>query len=377
VISIWSIFVTILISSFLIILFCLLSKKTSYIQILGIPILLMLLLTIIVRALFPLEFPYTKVIFSTKLLPKIDTFLRAPLFATLHFKNISLFSLIGVIWLTGIVISIIRLLRNQYCLTRLFKFCPVKTDIEQDVFQKVTSEYKLPRQLRIIETSAVSVPMIFGFAFPTIVFPTLNFTKEEQYFVLRHELEHYHNKDIWVKVLIEVICAVYWWNPFVYTLRKRSDSILEMNVDFSLCKTWGEVKRLRYLEFLLATYKKTRLSKQTMIHGTLGVIDSSNESEIVQRFELLFSRGRPKYSRSKRFIASIITALILVVSFSCIIQPQYPLPNDSESELTELTPDTAYLVKKPDGRYDVYVDGIGYLATIKEIEEPYNNLLIK
>lgn len=344
---------------------------------LGIPVLLTLLLMIIVRILIPMEFPYTKVFFSTNLLPKIDTFLRTPLSTVLMLKNISLFSLIGVVWLTGIVISMIRLLSNQYHLKRSFKFCPVKTDIDQDIFLKVASEYKLPKRLKIIETSAVSIPMIFGFVSPTIVFPISNFTSEEQYFVLRHELEHYHNRDIWVKTLIELICAIYWWNPFVYALRKRSDCILEINVDFSISKTWEETKRLRYLQFLLNTYKKSRLSTQKIIHGTLGVIDSNNQPEIVQRFELLFPRERPRYSNIRIFIASIMSAVILIFSFSCVIQPQYSLPSDREPDLVALTPDTAYLVKMPDGQYDVYLHNAGYLTTIKGLEEPYKNLPIK
>ncbi|OCN00389.1 hypothetical protein A7X67_17350 [Clostridium sp. W14A] len=376
-ISIWSIFVTIIISNLLVVLFCFLSKKTSYIKMLGIPVLLTLLLMIIVRILIPMEFPYTKVFFSTNLLPKIDTFLRTPLSTVLNLENINLFSIIGAVWFTGIVVSIIRLLRNEHYLKRSFEFCSIKTDIDKDAFLKVAAEDKIPRRLKIIETSAISIPMIFGFISPTIVFPISNFTSEEQYFILKHELKHYHNKDIWVKTLIELICAIYWWNPFVYNLRRRSDSILEMNVDLSLSKTWEETKRLRYLEFLLNTYKKSQLSKRKLIHGTLGIVDSNNQSEIVRRFELLFPHEKLRYSNVRLFIASIVSVVILLFSFSCIVQPQYSLPSDREPDLVALTPDTAYLVKMPDGQYDVYLHNAGYLTTIKGLEEPYKNLPIK
>lgn len=374
-ISIWSILVTVVMSNVFILAFCILSRKTFYVQLLGIPVLLLLLLMIIIRMLLPIEFPFAKVFLSTTFLPRIYSFFSSPLFTNV--ADINLLTLIDIIWIIGTLIQVLKPIRHYYKLKKSLSFCPDKTDIDQSVLLKVASICNLPKQLKMVETSAVSAPLIFGFFKPTVVFPTLNFTSEEQYFILRHELKHYHNKDIWVKTFIELICALYWWNPLVYTLRERTDRILEINVDLSISAEWEEPERLQYLAFLLNTYKKSSLSiYKRKMYGTLGVADG-DQSTIVQRFEILFSNNKVKFSKAKALITGAILIFMLVISFSYIVQPHYFPPIDSESNAYALTSDNAYLVKRLDGEYDVYIYNVGYFTTIQKIEDPYTKLTIK
>ena len=362
-------------SNVFILLFCLLSKKAFFIRIFGIPTLLLLLLATIIRMLLPIEPPFAKVIMSTTLLPRIYSIFSSPLFANV--TSINLLSIIGILWISGTLIQILKLIRNYYGLRKSLKFCPAKMDIEQSTFFRVTSVHNLPKHLRIVETSAVSTPMILGFFNPIIIFPMLNFTTEEQYFILLHELEHYRNKDIWIKAFIELLCALYWWNPLVYTLRERTDRILEINVDLSISSTWEEVERLRYLKFLLNTYKRSRLLtyKKTMC-GALSIADD-DQATMVQRFEILFSHDESRCSKTKIFMIGMVSILMLIISFSYIVQPQYSLPTDCNSDIYAITSDNAYLVKRPDGQYDVYIHNVGYFTTIQDIEEPYTKLSVK
>lgn len=362
-------------SSLFIVLFCFLSRKTSYIRSLGIPVLLLLLLVTVVRALFPVELPFAKLIVSESLLPRIYTFLRSPLFPGI--AGVNLLSVIGFIWISGTGIQTVKLIRSYYGLRKSLKFCPVKSDIEQSVLLRAASNFKLPKHLNILETSAITTPMVFGFFAPTIVFPMLSYTSEELYFILRHELEHYRNKDIWVKTGVELICAVYWWNPLAYALRERTERVLEMKVDLSISALWEEAQRLKYLAFLIHTYKKTNLSANKMAYGTLGIVDGRDRSTMRQRFEILLSRGERICSKATLLLAGAVSILMLVLSFSCIVQPQYPPPAENETNGYALTPDNAYLVQRPDGEYDVYISKIGYFTTIQKIEEPYTGLSIK
>ena len=206
--SIWSIVSTILISSFLIEFLLIVTKKSSHIKVLGLPIILISLLFIIVRMLIPLEFPFTRVLISTNTLPIIDTFFRTPIFAYANKYSINLYILIGILWICGALIKIFKLFKDYYHINKSLKLLTVKKGIEQDAMDKIAIENKIPKYLKIIETSAVSTPFICGFIFPTIVFPLYNFTSQEQYFIIKHELEHFTKRDLWIKGLIELICAI-------------------------------------------------------------------------------------------------------------------------------------------------------------------------
>uniref|UniRef100_UPI001D010544 M56 family metallopeptidase n=1 Tax=Paenibacillus polymyxa TaxID=1406 RepID=UPI001D010544 len=87
--------------------------------------------------------------------------------------------------------------------------------------QHFQNEIKLPSRIRLLEITLVNYPIMYGLLRPTIVLPIETYTKEEQYFIMRHELQHYFYKDNWRKQIIEILCALYWWNPFVYILRKQ------------------------------------------------------------------------------------------------------------------------------------------------------------
>lgn len=85
--------------------------------------------------------------------------------------------------------------------------CSIKKNINSELLSVLQKEIKIPKNLKLIETSLTSVPMMYGFFRPTIVFPVHNFTDQEEYFIIRHELHHYFNKDNWIKTIIELLCA--------------------------------------------------------------------------------------------------------------------------------------------------------------------------
>lgn len=373
----WSIIMAIVISSIYICLFNLIMRKTSYIKAISIPVLLSFLILIILRLLIPLELNFTKVVVSTALLPKINSFFQMPLYKFNNRISINIFSILILIWLLGATTNIIKLFRSQYYLNKSFKNLESKKDIDQKIWDNLSKEYKISKHLRIIETSAVSTPFVYGLIFPTIVFPIFNFNTDEQYFILKHELEHLKEKHIWVKVIIELICAIYWWNPFVYILRKQADNLLEINVDIEITRSWGQDKTLTYLEFLLSIFKKS-LSRSTQknIPLSLDIVYNRSKSAFLQRLDLLFTSDKLKYSVVKTTVGTITLVFLLLISFSFILQPRYPLPSEYNQSMFVLTPDNAYIVKTASGYYEIFSREFGYLTTISEIEEPYSELPI-
>ena len=64
-----------------------------------------------------------------------------------------------------------------------------------------------------------ATPMLFGVLRPAIILPDREYTDEQLRAVLLHELTHLRRKDILVKWLSVLSCAVHWFNPVVFGMR--------------------------------------------------------------------------------------------------------------------------------------------------------------
>lgn len=369
-ITIWSIATTIIFSSFFIGLFYLL-KKLSVVSVIGLPTVTLLLLFIILRMTVLIEFPFSNVVVSTTILPHIDSFLRKSLCTFFTHKSVNFYFILTIVWLFIAAVKVFKLIRAHYFLhtsLRLFN----KREVRPETLSRLSSECKLPKNIHILECDATTVPFVYGLLYPIIVFPKCEYTFKEEYFIIKHELEHFRKRDIWLKTLIEFLCALYWWNPFIYILRKQADSLLEMNVDRAVTKILVDSDKLEYLEFLLNTYKRSLKEKKYKNNVLLsGVAFGKNKLDLTQRFSLLLSHRKQNHSKLKSVVASIILCLFLITSYLFVFQPRYSLPNDNG--IITLTSENAYLIQNTNGSYDVYLYNAGYLDTL---EKPYPGLSI-
>jgi len=60
----------------------------------------------------------------------------------------------------------------------------------------------IKRQLNISTCNQVQSPLLIGFIKPCIVLPAQDFTAEQYYFILKHELIHYKHRDLFYKLIL-------------------------------------------------------------------------------------------------------------------------------------------------------------------------------
>lgn len=57
------------------------------------------------------------------------------------------------------------------------------------------------------------------------------------------------------KILINIICAIYWWNPVVYLLRKDINQSIEIRCDGVVVGGKNKISRSNYLAVMLEEFK--------------------------------------------------------------------------------------------------------------------------
>ena len=90
------------------------------------------------------------------------------------------------------------------------------------------------KNVGIIVNKNIRTPVIIGYFKPVIILPVVELSEIQLITVLSHELIHYKYKHIFIKLLVEIICVVMWWNPVFYFFRKEVFNILEFYTDREL-----------------------------------------------------------------------------------------------------------------------------------------------
>ena len=121
-------------------------------------------------------------------------------------------------------------------------------------------------------------PFVFGVVAPMIVLPSGVYTDEEIAQILEHELTHIRQHDLLVKACFGVLSALFWWNPFLWILRRQLDDAIELSNDVALYQRMGEPEKLDYASLLLKT---ARLSSPPATKQTLAL--STHSDPILRR----------------------------------------------------------------------------------------------
>ena len=189
-------------------------------------------------------------------------------------------------------------------------------------------------------------PSISGLFHPIILIPIDIYEEKDLRYIFYHELMHWKERDIWIKLLISLLCCVFWWNPCSYLLKLDLSETLEMRCDQSVSRLLTDDEKHEYVDVL----KKTFNSLPTKEKGSRFRLFSFGISE--------FAAGPEEHSAYKR--ADLVLNMPYQQKYNRIIQPHYDAPEDDISTIgfEEISSENSYIVLESDKTYSLYVDGI-------------------
>lgn len=272
--------------------------------------------------------------------------------------------------LSGIVFFGLRTLLSYIkfkCKIKNEPFVVSKDIIE--ILEGVRCPQKKISDFKIIKTNLVSVPLLIGFNMPIIILPEIVLSKEELYYILRHEATHYYNHDIWIKMFIELICILYWWNPLIYILKREIDKLIEIRVDIAVTQTFNELERINYLDCLLKIAKGKAPSHS---NSFALAFDCRTASVLSQRFHIVLAHNDGHSFNLRRYIF-FVTFVIAVMLASLIVIEPYSVDSDTQQNTVVLEDDNSYLIENTGGGFNLYYNN-EYFGTVTEIKESYSDL---
>ena len=313
------------------------------------------LLIISIRWLFPTELIIAKTIPIKAGFPRIMDFLWNPI-VTLFNCQISPLLLCGIIWAIGFVFLSARSIHAYFRVKNGILLCsrPLHMDIESNSGRVLKN--------RVIVSSTVNEPIIIGYFRPVIVLPEIELSQAEINIILEHELIHYRKKDLWIHLVITILRILYWWNPFCYIVGDLISELIEVRVDRQVQSKLTKEERIAYLECMLKVANNKKM-KFSLAFG---------KSIRFKNFSSFYNLNR-KSSPIFQLFFIMIVVFITMLPFTVIFEPFTP-PKENVPVFMGFDCKNAYFIDRLD-EYDLFIED-EYVATLNEIPGSLSDISI-
>jgi len=340
--SISSVFITLIMVVIMEIFLYFLLKQKKRFLIFRADFIILLGIIILFRLLFPLELPFTHSIYLGSVMNPIQSFFNFE-FA----PGVNMLELFCSIWVVGICFFGFKI---------SFYLCPKGNyegkSVEVSSFIEIDTKYDYPVWI----TDLVSIPMVLGLN-EIILIPRKNFSQSQIEVILRHEIQHVKNHDIYIKQFLNILMIIYWWFLPIYWLNNNLNLALEIRADAKATNGFSKKDILNYAYTLVDL--EDRFDDITFIDKSLSTsanfLLQENSCTLSYRINYLTKSNFKKKSNA------ILLAFLVVLPFisnTIILEPWHDYPNQmdntfSDNDLIE----NGYLVKNSDGTYTLFYNG--------------------
>ena len=214
-------------------------------------------------------------------------------------RGVNLFGL----WMTG-MLAVLLYHGVQYGrFRRKALACAKPLEDSAIVLQQAAADLNLRHYPAVLVTSQVRGPMLLGYLQPVILLPERMFNQQELLLILRHELMHHKQCDLWYKLILLLASAVHWFNPLVHWMNRQANRDVEQVCDELVVQGQDMAYRKAYSMTILNTMASQR-----------GIAMSTYLSREAQNSKKRFAAIlQPKaYKRGAVVLAAVIVLVVMV-----------------------------------------------------------------
>lgn len=319
---------------------------------------------IMLRMMVPVNFPFTRMIYSSKRLIGLGNIVYANVYGD---REILVSDLLLWLWIGVAVILLIRYFYKRVKVRRILEQYVIKDTDTKEYYESFLNDTKI-RSIKIAVIPGEKQAAIFGVIRPIMILPDAVLEEKTVAHMIRHEIKHYANYDLWLKFFVDLLVVIHWWNPIVYMMRKELSLAFELSNDYMVTKDMSELGKIEYAETLVQAAKLMSNQQAYDLNLTGGEC-------LETRIKMLLKEKTTEGMRSRLLAAANLLFVFLIMIISLVFVPEVfykeSVHYDSEEfeGSFEITPGNAYYLKTENG-YELYVDDV-YRWEIEELPEDY------
>jgi beta-lactamase regulating signal transducer with metallopeptidase domain len=153
---------------------------------------------------------------------------------TLNETAWSLMYLLMWVYLIGCAVLLTKLLGHFHVAKRWCNESILDQNEQHlELLRQCADQLLLTKLPEVSFSKRVNSPVITGLLNPVLLFPASasNWSNETLRMVMLHELGHLQRHDLWKSLAGQIACALHWFNPLVWILRKRLNQECEYACD--------------------------------------------------------------------------------------------------------------------------------------------------
>lgn len=251
--------------------------------------------------------------------------------------GITILDIVAFVWLTVclifIAIHFISYFHYKRLVMRQGKIIR-DTSVLRQLFQ-LKRELHIRHTIRAIEYHTIESPMIIGFLKPVLVLPKEQYSTEELYFILKHELVHFKRGDVYWKLLFVTANAVHWFNPLIWIMQKEAAIDMELSCDESVIRGAEYAVRKAYTETLMSMLHKQSIRKcnlSTQFYGGTKIMK--------KRFTNILRKNSRKNGISM-LVCTVILTIVSGMLVGCSIAKEESGKETTGNKRAETVADTS------------------------------------
>lgn len=241
-------------------------------------------------------------------------------------QMLSVYQMLAVVWLAAAALYGLYKLLGSYIVQRELKrwSMPVPDKSLEMNYQKLCRKMKVSHPPKLWMNAKVTTPLLTGLLRPRIYLPSDRYTWKELELLLSHELSHYRHHDLWYKLILQLVCIVYWFNPLLHWMRREADQDLEFLCDERIMKDGAHEERMQY-NYLLAQTAAQRRNFYGLSTGFNGSL-----ADLKKRMVNIMRAGKLKKGKFITFCFLAVFAFMNVMTGCSVKEPE-----DSSAVSTE------------------------------------------
>lgn len=212
--------------------------------------------------------------------------------------------LVAGIWVAASALLLFRKCRRYYREKNEFLLCAgcCRSKLPEKTARRLQKELHCLRVPEIYELPGTDFTFTVGIIKP-VIFLRVDYADEDLDSILRHEMVHIVRMDLLVKMLMQFVCCLHWFNPLVDILKSKLERACETSCDERVLEGCTKEERAVYARLIVKNMKKCE--REVLIGSAL-----EDDYEIaLERVNLIMNAT--KINRLGKAVATFAFVLIL------------------------------------------------------------------
>lgn len=238
--------------------------------------------------------------------------------STRSLRELTLLEIATGIWLLVSLLLIARLVRSAARVRGIVRTAAEPSPRTLELLEEVRWRLGIEDDVRVLESDRIAVPMAWGFRNGTLLLPTISaeWSDEDVRGTLIHELAHLQRLDYLSLTLMNVVSALLWFHPQIWTARGRALAEGERACDDLVVRA-GELPS-GYASHLLQV---ARLMPQR--DPLTALLAMSRPSQLEGRMYAILSTSVNRQAVGRRLLMSALTSFFAAVIPLAMMQPVF------------------------------------------------------